>query len=291
MEEKKPDLTPEEIEAAKKPEEEEKPDALADLLGGKQSANDVKELKGSAKPEAEKPEAGKEPKEEEKPEDNSNPDDKKKGEDEKDLFWGKFKDEEAAKSSYDEAQKKITIQGQELSEAKAQKEESDKLLATLDSVLESHPEIAEAIKVALSGKGKEEKPKTEEKENVEETVEKVLEKKEAAKKTKEAIDKWFEDHPDVKEEEGKLGHKILDRIEEEGLPISVKTLQTVYDAETKNSEIEKVKKGNMKEIAKEDLDNGSKIVKEVAGAGKKPKEGDAFSDLIGGRGNVNRLGK
>lgn len=288
MENEIKDPKPNEVVEEKKPEEEK--ETLSDVLGGGQSANKVEEQKGSAKPEAEKPKAGEEPKEEKKPEDNSESDNEKKGEEGKDLFWGKFKDEPTARKSYEEAQNKITEQGQELSEIKKEKEESDKLLATLDGVLESNPDIAEAIKKALAGKGKEEKPEAKE-ENVEETVEKILERKEAAKQTKIAIDKWFEDHPDVKEEEGKLGHAILDEIDKEGYPLTVKTLQTVYDSMTKNTAIDKAKKDALKEIGDGDIENGSKVVKEGAGAGKKPKEGTSLNDLIGGVGNANRIGK
>ena len=292
------DSKPEEIEEEKKPEKEkpdEKKETLNDLLGGEQSVNKIDKGSAEKKPEAEKPKADSEPEKvekEEKPEEGK-PDEttKKKAEDGKDLFWGKFKDEETAKSSYDEAQKKITTQGQEMAELRSAKEESDNLLTTLNDVLESNPEIAEAIKAAIAKKNPEKKPEAKEAVDVEETVEKVLEKKEAAKKQKADFDKWFEDHPDVKEEDGKLGHAILDEIEKENYPVTVKSLQTIYDAMTKNTAVDKAKKEALKEIADADLEEGAKVAKDGLSNGKKPKEGTSLNDLLGGGANANRIGK
>ena len=288
-EEKKPEETPGEKK------ETEKKETFNDLLGGEQSANKIHKGSAEKKPEAEKPKEESESKEvkkdEKKPEDNSDDANKKKAEEGKDLFWGKFKDEEAAKSSYDEAQKKITTQGQELSELRSAKEEADNLLTTLNGVLESNPEIAESIKAALAKKNPEKKPEAKEEVDVEETVEKVLQKKEAADQQKKAFDKWFNDHPDVKEEDGKLGHAILDEIEKENYPLTVKTLQTIYDAMTKGPAIDKAKKEALKELAEGDLEEGTKVAKDGSSHGKKPKEGTSFNDLLGGGGNANRIGK
>jgi hypothetical protein len=284
-EEKKPEETPGEKK------ETEKKETLNDLLGGEQSANKIHKGSAEKKPEAEKPKAGSESPEEKKPEDNPDDADKKKAEEGKGLFWGKFKDEETAKSSYDEAQKKITTQGQEMSELRSTKEEADNLLITLNEVLESNPEIAEAIKTAIAKKNPEKKPEAKEDINVEETVEKVLQKKEAAEQQKKSFDKWFEDHPDVKEEDGKLGHAILDEIEKENYPLTVKSLQTIYDAMTRGSAIDKAKKDALKELAEGDLEEGTKVAKDGSSHGKKPKEGTSLNDLLGGGGNANRIGK
>jgi hypothetical protein len=274
------------IEGEAKPEE--KKETLGDMIGGEKSANNINEIKGSEeKPASEKPEEKKpESLEGEKPGEDSTKKDGEDGKGEK-LVWDKFKTIDDAKHSYDEAQRKITEQGQELSE-------TNKFLEKLDVVLTENPDIAETLKKALANIGKkaEEKPEAKETEkevDIDSAVEKAIEKKEALKKTKEELDKWFNDHPDIKENDGKLGHEILDEIETEGYPFTVKTLQTVYDAKTKESAIDKAKKKDLEEIAEADADEGTKVLKGGAGAGKKPKEGTVFGDLVGGSRNVNKI--
>ena len=114
-----------------------------DAVGKEQPVNAVP----SGTPSGEQPD--KKPDAAAKPEDQSGvkPNDKsqspeggdKKPEGDK-SFWGKFKSEDDAKHSYDEAQTKIIEQGKELNELKASHDKNEQFLSVLDKALAKQPQ-------------------------------------------------------------------------------------------------------------------------------------------------------
>lgn len=264
-----------------------------DMVGKEQPVN---KIDGSpAKPAEEEPQKpgpeGKKPEGEP-----AAPSGEKKGEGEK-LFWDKFKSEDEAKHSYDEAQTKITEQGQEMSKLKTASEENEKFLSSLDKALAKNPELANQLKAALAEVVKASKGSEEggEETDLDTLIDKKFEEREVRAKTKAEIDAWFEKHPEVNESNAELGHKILDMIEKEKLPFSAKTLQLVYDALTKETSVEQAKKKaadealKKEEVAELDREEASAVGGGSPQAkGKVPQE-NPFDDLVGESVNPNKV--
>src|SRR3989338_4784761 len=166
-------------------------------------------------------------------------------------FWGKFKSEEDAKHSYDEAQTKIIEQGKELNELKTASEKNDQFLSILDKALVKQPQLAEQLKAALAEamKASDAEPAKDEP-DIEAILDKKLEERETKAKTKAEIDKWIGEHEDFKEPE--VGHQVLDIIEKEKLPFNARTLQLAYDSITKDSQ---AKKAANEALKKEEVKN------------------------------------
>jgi hypothetical protein len=210
-----------------------------DAVGKEQPVNSVP----SGTPSGDQPD--KKPDAPAKPEDQSGgtPNDKgespegKQPEGEK-SFWGKFKSEDDAKRSYDEAQTKIIEQGKELNELKTSHEKNEQFLSVLDKALAKQPQLAEQLKAALAEamKASDAEPAKDEP-DIEAILDKKLEERETKAKTKAEIDKWIGEHEDFKEPE--LGHQVLDIIEKEKLPFNARTLQLAYDSVTKDSQAKK----------------------------------------------------
>lgn len=204
-------------------------------------------------------------------------------------FWGKFKSEEDAKHSYDEAQTKIIEQGTEINDLKANTEKNDQFLAVLDKALVKNPQLAEQLKASLAEAMKASDAEQEDTPNIEAILDKKLEERETKAKTKAEIDKWIGDHEDFKEPE--LGHKILDIIEKEKLPFNARTLQLAYDSITKGSQAKKaadeaLKKEEVKSLERENasgVGGGSPATK-----GNTPQD-SPFDDLVGSSINPNKV--
>lgn len=226
-----------------------------------------------------------------KPNDKSeNPEDKDKKSEGDKSFWGKFKSEEDAKRSYDEAQTKIIEQGKELNELKATNEKNDQFLSILDKALASQPELAEKLKAALAEalKASGSEPKDDQP-DIEAILDKKLEERETKAKTKAEIDKWIEDHEDFKDPE--IGHKVLDLIEKEKLPFNARTLQLAYDSITKDSQ---AKKAADEALKKEDVKNLERENASGVGGGQPANKGNTpqdnpFDDLVGESINPNKV--
>jgi hypothetical protein len=181
-------------------------------------------------------------------------------------FWGKFKSEDDAKRSYDEAQTKIIEQGRELNELKASHGKSEQFLSVLDKALVKQPQLAEQLKAALAEAMKASEAEPEDTTpDIDALLDKKLEERETKAKAKAEIDTWIADHADFKDPE--VGHKILDIIESEKLPFNARTLQLVYDSITKDKQKKKAA---------------------AAAKGRTPKE-NPFEDLVGGSINPNRV--
>lgn len=205
---------------------------------------------------------------------------------------GKFKTLDAAAKAHSELEKKLGEQGKELGELRATKEENQKFLSVLDKALAKSPELAEQLKTALAEVVKAQ-PEDEDKEDgdLDKLIDKKLEERETKVKTKAEIDKWFEDHPDANENNGELGHKILDVIEKDGLPFNAKTLQLVYDALTKEGAAKKAAEAALKkeEIANLDREEGSAVGGGTPAAKGKVPQGNPFDELVGSSVNPNKL--
>ncbi len=205
-------------------------------------------------------------------------------------FWGKFKSEEDAKHSYDEAQTKIIEQGKELNELKATSEKNDQFLSILDKALVKQPQLAEQLKAALAEamKASDAEPAKDEP-DIEAILDKKLEERETKAKTKAEIDKWIGEHEDFKEPE--VGHKILDIIEKEKLPFNARTLQLAYDSITKDSQAKKaadeaLKKEEVKNLERE---NASGVGGGTPAAKGDTPQGSPFDDLVGSSINPNKV--
>lgn len=204
-------------------------------------------------------------------------------------FWGKFKSEDDAKRSYDEAQTKIIEQGKEINDLKSSAEKNDQFLAVLDKALASKPELAEQLKAALAEAIKAGKPEQKGEQDIEALLDKKLEERETKAKTKSEIDKWIADHEDFKDPE--IGHKVLDIIEKEKLPFNARTLQLTYDSVTKEGQAKKaadeaLKKEEVKNLERENasgVGGGTPATK-----GNTPEE-NPFDDLVGGSINPNKV--
>jgi len=204
-------------------------------------------------------------------------------------FWGKFKTEEDAKKSYDEAQGKIIEQGKELNEFKAQAKENEDFLNTLDKALLKNPELADQVKAAVAAvvKGEGEEPEEGAEEDLDAKIEKKLEERENRVKIKKDRDKWIEEHPDFKKPE--IGHKVLDLLEEEGLPITAKTLDIAFNYVTKERQIKEAKDKTAKQEEVADLERQEASAVgggEPSPKGKTPQE-NPFDNLVGDAVNPN----
>jgi len=264
-------------ESSDTPQEGEQSDKKPDATGEKpeEKSGETPGEEGES-PEGETPKEGEEPKGEK-------------------LFWDKFKTEADAKRSYDEAQGKIIGQGKELNELKTRAKENEDFLATLDKALLKNPELAEQLKSAIVGqaKGEEEDEEPEEgsQEDLDAKIERKLEERENKVKIKKERDAWIEKHPEFKKPE--IGHKVLDLLEEEGLPFTAKTLDIAYNYVTKDSQVKKAKDETAKETAKRE--EAATLEREEASAvgggspqakGKVPHE-NPFDDLVGDAVNPN----
>ncbi len=204
-------------------------------------------------------------------------------------FWGKFKSEDDAKRSYDEAQTKIIEQGKAINEIKATQDKNEQFLSVLDKALVKQPQLAEQLKAALAEAMKASDAEPEDTPDIEAILDKKLEERETKAKTKAEIDKWIEDHTDFKDPE--VGHQILDIIEKEKLPFNARTLQLAYDSITKDSQSKKaadeaLKKEEVKNLERE---NASGVGGGTSAAkGQTPKE-NPFEDLVGGSINPNKI--
>ena len=204
-------------------------------------------------------------------------------------FWGKFKSEDDAKRSYDEAQTKIIDQGKEINELKTTHGKNEQFLSVLDKALVKNPQLAEQLKASLAEAMKASDNEPEDTPDIEALLDKKPEERETKAKTKSEIDKWIEDHPDFKEPE--LGHQILDIIEKEKLPFNARTLQLAYDSITKDAQAKKatdeaLKKEEVKNLERENasgVGGGTPTAK-----GQTPKD-NPFDDLVGESINPNRV--
>lgn len=274
-----------------------------DLVGTEQSAKESSDTPKEGEQSDKKPDAaGEKPGEKsgETPgEEGENPEGetpKKGGEPEGEkLFWDKFKTEGDAKKSYGEAQGKIIEQGKELNELRTRAKENEDFLATLDKALLKSPELAEQLKSAIAGetKGEEEDEEPEDgaQEDIDAKIERKLEERENRVKIKKERDAWIGEHPEFKKPE--IGHKVLDLLEEEGLPFTAKTLDIAYNYVTKDSQVKKAKDETAKETAKRE--EAATLEREEASAvgggspqskGKVPHE-NPFDDLVGDAVNPN----
>ncbi len=206
-------------------------------------------------------------------------------------FWGKFKSEDDARRSYDEAQTKIIEQGKELNELKASNEKNDQFLSILDKALTKQPQLAEQLKAALAEamKAGEGADPTKDEPDIEALLDKKLEERETKAKTKTEIDKWIADHEDFKDPE--IGHKVLDVIEKEKLPFNARTLQLAYDSITKDSQ---AKKAADEALKKEEVKNLERENASGVGGGQPANKGDTpqdspFDDLVGSSINPNKV--
>ena len=275
-----------------------------DLVGKDQSAKESSDTPKEGEQSDKKPDAaGEKPEEKsgetpgEKGESPEGETPKKGGEPEGEkLFWDKFKSETDAKKSYDEAQGKIIGQGKELNELKTHAKENEDFLATLDKALLKNPELAEQLKSAIAGqtKGEDEDEEPEEgaQEDIDAKIERKLEERENKVKIKKERDAWIEEHPEFKKPE--IGHKVLDLLEEEGLPFTAKTLDIAYNYVTKESQVKKAKDETAKETAKRE--EAAALEREEASAvgggspqakGKIPQDANPFDDLVGDSVNPN----
>jgi len=205
-------------------------------------------------------------------------------------FWGKFKSEDDARRSYDEAQTKIIEQGKEVNDLKAVSEKNDQFLSILDKALVKQPQLAEQLKAALAEamKASDAEPAKDEP-DIEAILDKKLEERETKAKTKAEIDKWIGEHEDFKEPE--LGHQVLDIIEKEKLPFNARTLQLAYDSITKDSQ---AKKAADQALKKEEVKNLERENASGVGGGSPATKGNTpqdspFDDLVGSSINPNKV--
>ena len=103
-------------------------------------------------------------------------------------FWGKFKSEEDARRSYDEAQTKIIDQGKEINDLKTTAEKNQQFLSVLDKALASNPQLAEQLKAGIAEALKTSDEEPEEKPDIDALLDKKLEERETKAKTKAEID-------------------------------------------------------------------------------------------------------
>ena len=262
-----------------------------DAVGKEQPVNSVPSGTPSGDQPDKKPDAPAKPEDQSgvKPNDKSQSPEGKQPEGDK-SFWGKFKSEEDAKRSYDEAQTKIIEQGKELNELKATSEKNDQFLSILDKALVKQPQLAEQLKAALAEamKASDAEPVKDEP-DIEAILDEKLEERETKAKTKAEIDKWIGEHEDFKDPA--VGHQVLDIIEKEKLPFNARTLQLAYDSVTKDSQAKKaadeaLKKEEVKNLERENasgVGGGSPATK-----GNTPQE-SPFDDLVGSSINPNKV--
>ena len=204
-------------------------------------------------------------------------------------FWGKFKSEEDAKHSYDEAQTKIIDQGKEINDLKTATEKNDQFLSILDKALVKNPQLAEQLKASLAEAMKASDAEPKDEPDIEAILDKKLEERETKAKTKAEIDKWIGEHEDFKEPE--LGHQVLDIIEKEKLPFNARTLQLAYDSITKDPQAKKAAEDALKkeEVKNLERENASGVGGGTPTAkGQTPKD-NPFDDLVGESINPNKV--
>ena len=205
------------------------------------------------------------------------------------TFWGKFKSEDDAKHSYDEAQTKIIEQGKEINDLKTATAKNDQFLAVLDKALVKNPQLAEQLKASLAEAMKASDAEPEDTPDIEAILDKKLEERETKAKTKTEIDKWIGEHEDFKDQE--IGHKVLDIIEKEKLPFNARTLQLAYDSVTKDSQ---AKKAADEALKKEEVKNLERENASGVGGGTPAAKGNTpqespFDDLVGSSINPNKV--
>ncbi len=218
---------------------------------------------------------------------NESPEDKKPEGDK--TFWGKFKSEDDAKRSYDEAQTKIIDQGKEINDLKTATEKNQQFLSVLDKALTKNPQLAEQLKASLAEAMKASDAEPEDQPDIDTLLDKKLEERETKAKTKAEIDKWITEHEDFKTPE--IGHQVLDLIEKEKLPFNARTLQLAYDSVTKDSQ---TKKAADEALKKEEVKNLERENASGVGGGQPANKGKTadespFDDLVGESINPNRV--
>ncbi len=262
-----------------------------DAVGKEQPVNSVPSGTPSGDQPDKKPDAPAKPEDQSgvKPNDKSQSPEGKQPEGDK-SFWGKFKSEDDAKHSYDEAQTKIIEQGKEINDLKATSEKNDQFLSILDKALVKQPQLAEQLKAALAEamKASDAEPAKEEP-DIEAILDKKLEERETKAKTKSEIDKWIAEHEDFKDPQ--LGHQVLDIIEKEKLPFNARTLQLAYDSITKDSQ---AKKAADEALKKEEVKNLERENASGVGGGTPATKGNTpqaspFDDLVGSSINPNKV--
>ncbi|OJI09327.1 MAG: hypothetical protein COV08_01370 [Candidatus Vogelbacteria bacterium CG10_big_fil_rev_8_21_14_0_10_49_38] len=262
-----------------------------DAVGKEQPVNSIpsgtsKEEQPDKKPDASKPEdqSG------ETPIDKSeSPEDKDKKPEGDKTFWGKFKSEDDAKRSYDEAQTKIIDQGKEINDLKTASEKNQQFLSVLDKALVKNPQLADQLKASIAEAMKASDAEPEDQLDIDTLLDKKLEERETKAKTKTEIDKWIADHEDFKTPE--IGHQILDLIEKEKLPFNARTLQLAYDSVTKDSQ---TKKAADEALKKEEVKNLERENASGVGGGQPATKGKTdqespFDDLVGESINPNKV--
>ena len=247
-------------------------------------SGDQPEKKPDAKDDKSKDQSGDTPSDKD-----GSPDGKDKKPDGDKTFWGKFKSEDDAKRSYDEAQTKIIDQGKEINDLKADAEKTQQFLSVLDKALVKNPQLAEQLKASLAEAMKASDAEPEDKPDIDALLDKKLEERDTKAKTKAEIDKWIADHEDFKEAE--IGHKVLDLIEKEKLPFNARTLQIAYDSVTKDAT---AKKAADEALKKEDVKNLERENASGVGGGQpankgKTDEESPFDELVGASINPNRV--
>jgi len=205
------------------------------------------------------------------------------------TFWGKFKSEDDARRSYDEAQTKIIEQGKEINDLKAAGEKNQQFLTVLEKALVKNPQLAEQLKASIAEAIKAGDAEPEDEPDIDALLDKKLEERETKAKTKAEIDKWIADHEDFKTPE--IGHQVLDLIEKEKLPFNARTLQLAYDSVTKDSQ---AKKAADEALKKEEVKNLERENASGVGGGQPATKGNTpeenpFDDLVGESINPNRV--
>ncbi len=262
-----------------------------EAVGKEQPVNSVPSGTPSGDQPDKKPDAPAKPEDQSgvKPNDKSQSPEGKQPEGDK-SFWGKFKSEDDAKHSYDEAQTKIIEQGKEINDLKTTSEKNDQFLSILDKALVNQPQLAEQLKAALAEamKASDAEPAKDEP-DIEAILDKKLEERETKAKTKSEIDKWIAEHEDFKDPQ--LGHQVLDIIEKEKLPFNARTLQLAYDSITKDSQ---AKKAADEALKKEEVKNLERENASGVGGGPPATKGNTpqaspFDDLVGSSINPNKV--
>lgn len=262
-----------------------------DAVGKEQPVNSIpsgtsKEEQPDKKPDASKPEdqSGGTPADK-----GESPEGKDKKPEGDKTFWGKFKSEDDAKRSYDEAQTKIIDQGKEINDLKTAGEKNQQFLSILDKALVKNPQLAEQLKASIAEAMKASDAEPEDQPDIDTLLDKKLEERETKAKTKAEIDKWIEDHEDFRTPE--IGHQVLDLIEKEKLPFNARTLQLAYDSVTKDSQAKKaadeaLKKEEVKNLERE---NASGVGGGTPAAKGNTPQDNPFDDLVGESINPNKV--
>jgi len=272
---------------------EPKTPSFDDAVGKEQPVNAIPSGTSTEEQPDKKPDANGD-----KPEDQSGvkPNDKSESPEDKDkkpegdkTFWGKFKSEDDAKRSYDEAQTKIIDQGKEINDLKTASEKNQQFLSVLDKALTKNPQLAEQLKASLAEAMKASDAEPEDEPDIDTLLDKKLEERETKAKTKTEIDKWISEHEDFKTPE--IGHQILDLIEKEKLPFNARTLQLAYDSVTKDSQ---TKKAADEALKKEEVKNLERENASGVGGGQPATKGktdqeNPFDDLVGESINPNKV--